>query len=194
MKRYMSEQEMRTGFSLDQDNIKRFLQSLAKAHPEEKQLIDTPELKLWVLPGSVFDSTMPVIKGRYVFRGDIFAPDFLSLLNEKRTDWDTSIVDQEVIQQLSPDIAILHYAMEPPLPTMKPKDYVEKRIRFVDEDTYYGYCSNVPDEVYPQSERYKRASTIFAGSILRKEGNDNVYCSISQVNLNVCSGLREKDR
>jgi len=170
----------------DQQNLCDFLENEAKIDSaKDREIINTPELKLWIRCGSKLDPVLPIIKGMYVFRGDIPANVFLALLNEERGTWDKSIISQEIVEKLSENIYLLHFAMEPAFQFLPPKDYIEKRIRFNKNNIYYGYCSSIPDKIYPPRENFERGYTLFGGSILKQENGKNIYHTFSQVGLSV---------
>jgi len=120
-----------------------------------------------------------------VFTGDISPSELSYLLNEQRTTWDHSIIYQEVIKKVTDTMSIVHYATEPPMPFIRPKDFVEKNLRFIYNSVHYGYCSSVPDYLVPPKQNYNRGTTVFAGSILKHFEAKNVYYSFSQSELKV---------
>eukprot|EP00826_Nyctotherus_ovalis_P061575 TRINITY_DN8774_c0_g5_i2.p1 TRINITY_DN8774_c0_g5~~TRINITY_DN8774_c0_g5_i2.p1 ORF type:complete len:188 (+),score=40.38 TRINITY_DN8774_c0_g5_i2:171-734(+) len=181
----MLEEELRAKFSLKEDALAQFLENEAQIKPDDTKLISEPDISLWVTKGSILNPTTLVIKGRYVFTGDISPSNLLLLLNEDRTKWDTSIMHQEILKKLSDSIHLFYYVTEPALSSSLPGDFVEKRVRFVKDSVYYGYCSSVPEKVVASKEIYSRGKTIFGGSILKQEEGRNVYYSFSQVKLKV---------
>lgn len=142
-------------------------------------------MKLWIRWGSIFDPDFLLIKRKFIFTGEITPAELSLLLNEERTKWDENIIFQEEIKKPTDIITVVHYATEAPMPFIRPKDFVEKNIRFIKDSIYYGYCSSVPDYLLPPKQNYNRGNTIFAGSILKYEEKRNVYYSFSQAELKV---------
>ena len=151
----------------------------------DNEILSTPEIKLWIKQGSILDKDALIIKGRYVFDTMISPEDLLSLLNEERTQWDHTIMHQEIIRKLTDNMFLVHYVTEPALSSILPSDFIEKQIRFIKDSAYYGYSSNVPDKVFPKKEIYNRGKTIFAASILKQDEKKIVYYSFSQIKLKV---------
>jgi len=162
-----------------------FLNRQAYIDLNDTELVNTPELKLWIRWGSMLNSNYLVVKGRYIFTGDISLDKFTSLLNEKRIQWDHNVIEYEMVKRVLADVQVVRYVTEAPSPFSLPTEYVEKHIRFKHNAVRYGYCSSVPDKIYPVKKGYTRGTTIFAGSILKHEERVTVYNSFSQVQLNV---------
>jgi len=108
----------------------------------------------------------------------------MELLTNKRRDWDKGILFSENIKQID-DWTIYKYAFEAPMYLMSPMDFAEKRTVFESNGTYYGYYTNVPDSIAPPQPKYSRGHIVFGGTVLRKEGNDYVYYSLSQFDPHV---------
>jgi hypothetical protein len=149
------------------------------------QLLNLPDIQLWLKWGSPLNSTLPVMKAKYVFHEDINPVEFLSKLQISRREWDKNILLLDEIKNLSSEARIVHYALKAPLFFMKNKDFVEKRILFFNNGVYYGYSSSTPNDVLPVTDQYQRCETIFSGSILTKENNSLVYFIFSQVDMKV---------
>eukprot|EP01022_Parablepharisma_sp_SALTPOND_P012663 TRINITY_DN1633_c0_g1_i1.p7 TRINITY_DN1633_c0_g1~~TRINITY_DN1633_c0_g1_i1.p7 ORF type:complete len:114 (-),score=18.03 TRINITY_DN1633_c0_g1_i1:171-512(-) len=104
---------------------------------------------------------------------------------EKRTEWDQSIIRQEEVREIYSKLRVIYYAMKAPLIFMQARDFVEKRILFVEEGTYYIYASSVPNEEYEEKENYVRCDKIFECTMLRKEDGRLVLHSVSQADYKV---------
>eukprot|EP00826_Nyctotherus_ovalis_P017166 TRINITY_DN15032_c0_g1_i2.p1 TRINITY_DN15032_c0_g1~~TRINITY_DN15032_c0_g1_i2.p1 ORF type:complete len:171 (+),score=16.10 TRINITY_DN15032_c0_g1_i2:270-782(+) len=161
-----------------------------QADADEIELVNTPELKLWVKWGSILNPNYLVVKGKYIFTGNIKPEDFTSLLNEKRIQWDHNIIQYEILKRPQPNMQIVHYITEAPSAFAFPTEYIEKHIRFVHDSVHYAYCSSVPHNAFPTKEGCTRGTTVFAGSVLKREGGVTAYSSFSQVQLNVWAWIK----
>lgn len=177
-------------FNIDQErkDVLEFLLHEKESLEGFRELLNTPEVSTWIKWGSQFESKCPIIKTKCRFKGTIDPLDFLLYLNEKRKDWDKNIILLEEIAQISGEVTVNHYAVKSPLLFTKSKDFVEKRIQFFEEGTYYSYSSSVPNGVLPPTDQFQRCETIFSGTILAKEEDNFVYYSFSQVDLKVFLG------
>ena len=149
------------------------------------QLLNLPDIQLWLKWGSSLNATLPLMKAKYIFHEDINPVEFLSKLQISRREWDKNIVLLDEIKSITNEVRIVHYALKAPLFFMKNKDFVEKRILFFNSGVYYGYSSSTPNEVLPSTEEYQRCDTVFSGSILTKEKNTFAYFIFSQVDMKV---------
>ena len=157
------------------------------------ELMNIPGATAWTInDGSIFDSSIPLIKAKYELTIDNFDPEaFMALLNEKRSTWDQNVTIYESLFSNPPDLNVCHYALGVPIPFMKAKDFVEKTIRFEQNGTHYSYSSYVPDQACNTEGKYDRCHTIVGGSILKKEGeNRYVYYVFSQMNLYLSSFVK----
>eukprot|EP01022_Parablepharisma_sp_SALTPOND_P016541 TRINITY_DN2452_c0_g1_i1.p4 TRINITY_DN2452_c0_g1~~TRINITY_DN2452_c0_g1_i1.p4 ORF type:complete len:188 (+),score=28.13 TRINITY_DN2452_c0_g1_i1:1563-2126(+) len=146
---------------------------------KDKEVISIPGAKGWTREGTEFSDEIPLVKARYTFKNDIDPNRFMELLTEKRKEWDNAILDYENLRK-ERDWTIYRYILKAPAFFMKPMDFVEKRILFEENGTFYGYYTYVPEDIFPPQEKYDRCHTVFGGTILRKEGNEYVYYSLSQ--------------
>jgi len=174
--------------------LAEFLEQEAIIKPGDTTFISDQEIKLWISKGSIIDPSSLVIKGRYVLSGDISPHNIILLLNEDRMKWDNSIMHQQTIKKITDNISLFYYVTEPLLSSKLPNDFVEKRVRFVKDSIYYGYCSSVPEQVYPKREIYNRGKIIFGGSILKQEEGKNIYYSFSQIKLKVSFDVYSIDK
>ena len=84
-----------------------------------KELLNTPEISLWLKWGSEFEGTLPFAKSKYVFSGSMNPMDFLTCLHEERKTWDKNILVVEEVKRLSSEVNVVHYAVKPPIFLMK---------------------------------------------------------------------------
>ncbi len=124
-------------------------------------------------------------KIRFSFPGDTDPFLLVELLNGHRTEWDKNTVVFEELKRISAGLAIVRSAIRPPAFFLQARDFVEKRIQFVDSGVYYGYISSVAEEAFPPSKGYTRADTIFCVNIIGKEGNECVYSCVTQTDIKV---------
>ncbi len=150
-----------------------------------KEILSSDTIKLWLKWGSQFEGTHPLIKAKYVFEGAIEPAEFLYFLQDGRREWDGNVILLEEVARITREVNVVHYAVKPPIFFMKAKDFVEKRVRFVDNGVYYGYSSSTPNGALPPTDRYQRCETIYSGSVLTTEGGSLVYYTFSQVDLKV---------
>ena len=129
------------------------------------------------------------MKARYTFKGDIDPKRFMELLTERRKVWDKGILVYDVLHREG-DWTIYKYTIGAPAFFMKPMDFVEKRMIFEEAGTYYGYYTYVPDKVFVPQSGYDRCHTVFGGTVLKKEGTEYVYYSLSQIDPHVIFLLR----
>lgn len=169
--------------------MKFILEGMIKNTKEDTLIIDIPGVKGWVRNKTIFSKNVPLIKVRYSFKGDINPHIFMDLLTSKRKLWDKEITQYEEFP-IENDWVIYRYSMNPPMFLMNPMYFVEKRLLFEDEGTYYGYYSNVPDNILPLDKGYSRYHTIFGGTVLRKEKDEYAYYSLSQVDMNINSSVQ----
>lgn len=172
--------------------MKRLLDDLLKFDKElDQEMESTPEFTVWKRDGTLFDPNTPLIKARYRFKGDTDPEYCMSLLYERRMEWDKNLLFNDLLVH-TPGLSVVHYAINPPLPFMQPKDFIEKRISFVEDGAHYAYYSCVPDSVFPPKDDHERCHLIFGGTVLRKEGEDYAYYSLTQTDMNVPTfrGLR----
>ena len=94
----------------------------------DNEILSTPEIKLWIKQGSILDKDALIIKGRYVFDTMISPEDLLSLLNEERTQWDHTIMHQEIIRKLTDNMFLVHYVTEPALSSILPSDFIDRTL------------------------------------------------------------------
>ena len=139
------------------------------------ELINTNELQCWISQESIFDKTQPVIKSRRILGQNIDIQTVVKLLNDTRTDWDKNIEIHEEVFKVSQEISIIHSALKSPNVFISARDFIEKRIQFLDQGVYYSYSSSVPDSVLPQIKKYCRCITIFSITILCLEKNELVF-------------------
>lgn len=152
---------------------------------ECKEVLSIPNIQLWIKWGSKFDSKLPLVKAQYDFGSVLDTELFVKLLVNERATWDDNLMESMEVENLSPEISVIHYVVKPPVFFMKPRDFAEKKIRFSIDETYYGYHGSIPDAAFPYVERYQRCETVFSGNILRKENDSYIYYTFSQLNLNV---------
>ena len=159
-----------------------------------KEILTTDTIKLWLKWGSQFESTFPLIKTRYIFDGSILPEELIKLLEQDRIQWDDNVLLLETVVPRKDDLYVVHYAVKPPIFFMKAKDFVEKRIRIIEDGVYYMYSSSVTSEVLKETEQYQRCETVFSGSILVKEEENYVYYTFSQVDFKVISANATHNR
>jgi len=151
-----------------------------------KEILAEENIKVWMKWGSLFESTSPLIKAKYIFDGTIDPKTLLFLLREERINWDKAYIEFKEAKKISNEVSLMHYVMKPPMFLMKARDFVEKTIRFEYNGIFYLYSSSVPNEVFAEIDQYQRCETIFGGSILTKEGDKYAYYSFSQIKVSVC--------
>lgn len=145
---------------------------------------------MWVKWGSLFESTSPLVKARYVFDGSLEPTAFLALLRDERMNWDKGYIEFKEAEKISPEVSLMYYVVKPPMFLMKARDFAEKAVRLEENGVFYQYSSSVPCEAYPEVKQYQRCETIFGGNILVKEGDSYAYYTFSQVKVgNVPSAL-----
>ncbi len=181
---YTSAQERKLRFSLDRANIKNLLEKMIQVSESDKEVVNEPGVKAWVRNGTEFGPETSLVKARYTFKEDIDPARFMDLLTEKRKTWDKGILFYDTVHK-EQDWTIYRYGLAAPVMFMKPMDFVEKRLIFEDNGTYYGYYTCVPDEVFPVDSKHSRCHTVFGGTVLRKEDSEYVYYSLSQVDPHV---------
>jgi len=159
---------------------------MIKVTKEDKLILDAPGIKGWVRNKTSFSDKVPLIKVRYSFRKDIDPVVFMELLTSKRKLWDKELTFYEDLST-NDDWAVYRYIMRSPSCLSNPLYFVEKRLLFEEEGTYYGYYSFVPDNVFPLKKNYSRCHTVFGGTVLRKEYDEYAYYSLSQIDLHVNS-------
>ena len=141
------------------------------------------------LPNSSSGSAMAPPWTPHYPSSDVGTEKFLSLLNEERPQWDKSVTDQTVVATVSGNCQVVRSVLDSSTTLMRPREFVEKRIRCSEGGVEYAYCSSVPDNVYPIDDKYERCTTLFAGTILHREGSNYIYNAFSQVDLNVCPSI-----
>lgn len=161
---------------------------MVKVTKDDKLIVNFPGIKGWVREKTIFSSSVPLLKFRYTFRDDIDPNLFMELLTTKRMLWDKGLTLYEDVA--SDDWTLYRYIIRPPTPVSSPLYFVEKRLQFEDNGTFYGYCSSVPDNVLPLNNGHNRCNTIFGGTVLKREGNEYAYYSLSQVDANVNGMIR----
>jgi hypothetical protein len=150
-----------------------------------QQLLSAPNISLWLKWGSRLAADLPLVKVKYLFSASLNPLTLLVCMHENRQNWDKNIAMREVLQELSPEVVLIHYALKAPVPFMQSRDFVEKKIGFFEGTTHYGYASSTPDTVHPVTSQYLRAATIFSGHTLQIEGDNLVYWTFSQVDMKV---------
>jgi hypothetical protein len=148
-----------------------------------KEILSEENIKVWMKWGSLFESTSPLIKAKYIFDGTIDPMVLLSLLREERTNWDKGYIEFKEVEKIGNEVSLMYYVVKPPMFLMKARDFAEKAIRFENNGTFYLYSSSVPNEVFAEVKQYQRCETIFGGSVLTKEGDTYAYYSFSQVKV-----------
>ena len=104
-------------------------------------------------------------------------------MHEERKQWDDSFIEFAELEKLSPEVSLVYYVVKPPIFFMKSRDLAEKAIRLTQDGNYYEYDSSIPNESYPEKSQYQRCETVFAGSMLTKEGDEYGYYSFSQLKV-----------
>ena len=165
--------------------MKLFLANEAEGQSEYEKKLEIDNVTLWFKNGSQFNPKLHIIKGRYQFDENIKPLELISLLNEKRHEWDPNLLCQEVITQINSELSVIYYAVKAPVFFMQSRDFAEKRIRFFSEGTYYAYSSSIPNEEFPAGEKHLRCENVFSGVVLKKEANKLVYYTISQIDYKV---------
>ena len=113
------------------------MEDLIVVSKQDKLIIDTPEIKGWIRPRSIFSRKSPLIKIRYAFRRNIDPELFMDLLTYKRRLWDKEVELYENLP-LSDGWVIYRYILKPPLSFMNPLYFVEKRLIFEENGVFYG--------------------------------------------------------
>ena len=162
-----------------------FLEQEKESIEGYKQLLCVPNITLWLKWGSRLAADLPLVKVKYSFRASLNPLTLLTCMTEDRPHWDKNIAMREVLQEISPEVGLVHYALKAPVPFMKSRDFVEKKIGFFEGTTHYGYSSSTPDDVCPVTDQFLRATTIFSGHLLQIEGESLVYWTFSQVDVKV---------
>ncbi len=154
-------------------------------------MLNEPGLKSWFKRESIFEKTKPVIKTYHNFGKDINPLSVVDLLTNRRLEWDQNLAIFKEITHISDDVSVIHCGLKSPNMFIQARDFVEKRIQFLENGMYYAYCSSVPDEVWPPAKSFVRADTIFAATIITIEDGDCVFYYISQNDLKVSTRLFE---
>eukprot|EP00831_Metopus_contortus_P073332 TRINITY_DN66881_c0_g2_i2.p1 TRINITY_DN66881_c0_g2~~TRINITY_DN66881_c0_g2_i2.p1 ORF type:complete len:321 (-),score=49.60 TRINITY_DN66881_c0_g2_i2:60-1022(-) len=179
--------EFPPNFSFERKNVQEFLLKIRENNEGFKEILNTPEIMMWLKWGSPFESTLPFVKSKYIFPGETNPIDFFICLNDDRMIWGKNVIANENVSRVSNEVRVSHYAVKPPFFLMKSKDFVEKKILFYDKGTFFTYSSSIPETVYPQLEAYQRCDTIFGGSIFWKEEDKYIYYTFSQVDIKMGS-------
>ncbi len=123
-----------------------------------------------------------------IFDGRYGMPDIVDSVSrpEGRAQWDPALEDSQLIKEYSKNLVVFRYVVKIPVFMMNNREFVEKKLIFRLDDCVYTYSTSVDDSFYPQtSGGLTRGSTIFSGSRIKREGQNIVIRSATQIDFKV---------
>jgi len=157
---------------------------MAIDNSEFKEIINTKTMTCYQKYGTIFDKkSIPLVKTKHIF-GKVSEPfSIVELMNSRRTEWDKNIEIRTEVTKISNEVSIIYTGLKSPSIFIQPRDMLEKRIQFIDNNYYYAYFSSVPDSLYPIDKKFCRCDCLFSVNVIGVENGETVFYSFAQTDL-----------